>query len=134
MELLKMIRDEVVHVIEEDPEVVQTIEKGEGQLIEDTDDDEVGRETGGDGEVEIEEGRFANFTMIRNYYRPAIRSMTKVMFSLCLSTGWGGGGAGYPPPRNLDLEGAPPRQPPPPKIWTLRVPPPLHAGGLSCKC
>lgn len=56
MEQVKMKRDEVVHEIEEDLEVVQTIEKGEGQVIEDIDDDEVGRETEGDGEVEIEEG------------------------------------------------------------------------------
>ena len=61
MEQVKMKRDEVVHEIEEDLEVVQTIEKGEGQVIEDIDDDEVGRETEGDGEVEIEEGKLTNF-------------------------------------------------------------------------
>ena len=33
MELEKMKRDEVVHEIEEDLEVVQTIEKGDGQVI-----------------------------------------------------------------------------------------------------
>ena len=60
---------------------------------------------------------------------PAIRSMTKVMFSLCLST-WRGKGKGYPPPRKFGPWGypappappwkfgpggypAPPRPPPP---------------------
>ena len=67
MELVKMKRNEVIHEIEEDPEVVQTIEKGDGRMTEDIDDDEVGRETGGDGEVETEEGKFIYFRMIGNY-------------------------------------------------------------------
>ena len=67
MELAKMKGNEVIHEIEEDPEVVQTIEKGDGRVIEDIGDDEVGRETGGDGEVETEEGKFSNFRVIRNY-------------------------------------------------------------------
>ena len=65
MELVKMKRNEVIHEIEEDQEVVQTIEKDDGRVIEDIDDDETGRETGGDGEVETEEGKFINFRMIK---------------------------------------------------------------------
>ena len=63
---------------------------------------------------------------------PAIRSMTKVMFSLCLSTGGKGGGQGTPPPpRKFGPWGypAPPRPPPPENLDLEGTPPPTRKFG-----